>query len=87
MINKDQIEELGWAETATGDFMFESDYESIIYWLLEKHRGEIRIASMSDTEHATTEYRGDVEDPMELYDIMVNLNIIPSDEETQSEEN
>lgn len=80
MISIDSIEDLGWALTPAGEFMFESEYESIMYWVLELKGDKVQISSMSDTSHLITEFKGEVSDPMELYDIMMSLNIIPSDE-------
>ena len=87
MLTSRQIEELGWAETPSGTFLFESTNDKYRCWVMHNLGGKYHIYGMpsnqpevGEDEPGEPKYYDDIEDQMELYDIMVTVGILPKEE-------
>jgi len=87
MLDKAEIEELGWTESTEGTFLFESASDFYINWVLKiVDEDLIRIYGMREVNEKLIPdyikgYTGGIDSQMELYDIMVDLAIVPKEDD------
>ncbi len=90
MLTKAQIEELGWAESSKGTYLFESVDEQYRCWVMQTLEDKCYIYGMPSDQPLVGEdvpgkikYDGDVDSQMELYDIMVSVGVLPKEEKDE----
>ena len=82
MLNAAQIEELGWVKSASNWFLFESANSEYKNWALRVlGDNDIQVLGVRYEEpFYDTRYKDSIENQMELYDIMVDVGILPKED-------